>query len=74
MTTFAELNWGIIETIYLIIIFAVGFIFTFIIIPHLIKFLKSKGYIGIDIHKNSYPEVAESGGIVIVLGLVITSI
>ncbi len=74
MTSLTELNWGILEVFYLIIIFAVGFLSTFLIIPRLIKYMKKKGNVGIDIHKNSKPEVAESGGISIVIGASLTSI
>ncbi|RLE51382.1 MAG: hypothetical protein DRJ20_02240 [Candidatus Methanomethylicota archaeon] len=37
--------------------------------PPLMKFLKNKGIIGIDVHKPDKPEVPEMGGIGIVLGL-----
>jgi len=34
--------------------------------------MKKKGYIGYDIHKNARPEVAESGGLGILIGISIT--
>jgi len=74
MIRISDLNWDIVETIYLIIIFIVGFAVTSLIIPYIIKFMKKKGYIGIDIHKNSRTEVAESGGIAIIFGISITSV
>jgi len=74
MIRISDLNWEIVETIYLIIIFIVGFVITTLIIPPIIKFMKKKGYIGIDIHKNSKTEVAESGGIAIIFGISCTSV
>ena len=69
MIRITDLNWGVLEVIYLIIVFAVGFTITMVIIPYLIKIMKRKGHIGIDIHKNLKTEVAESGGISIVIGI-----
>ncbi len=69
MIRITDLNWGLLEAIYLIIVFAVGFTITMVIIPYLIKIMKRKGHIGIDIHKNLKTEVAESGGISIVIGI-----
>ena len=74
MIRISDLNWNIVETIYLIIIFIVGFLITTLIIPSIIKIMKKKGYIGIDIHKNSRTEVAESGGIALVIGISCTSV
>jgi len=74
MIRISDLNWNIVEIIYLIIIFIVGFLITTLIIPSIIKIMKKKGYIGIDIHKNSRTEVAESGGIAIVIGISCTSV
>ena len=69
-----ELNWGFSEIILLIAIFIIGILFTYFIIPHIIKLMIKKNYIGYDIHKNSKPQVAESGGISIVIGYSFTSI
>jgi UDP-N-acetylglucosamine--dolichyl-phosphate N-acetylglucosaminephosphotransferase len=44
------------------------------ILPYAIRFLKKKGYFGIDIHKKACPQVAESGGIVMIIGITIESI
>jgi len=74
MIRISDLNWSFVEIIYLIIIFSVGFVITITIIPFIIKFMKRKGYIGIDIHKNAKTEVAESGGIALVIGISCTSI
>ncbi|MFX1462655.1 MAG: hypothetical protein ACFFBF_06350 [Promethearchaeota archaeon] len=35
--------------------------------------MKRKGYVGIDIHKNSKPEISESGGLAIVIGFTLCS-
>jgi UDP-N-acetylglucosamine--dolichyl-phosphate N-acetylglucosaminephosphotransferase len=73
MIPLSELNWGFLEVFFLIIIFLVGFFTTYFILPRLIRFLKQKKFVGYDIHKNSRPEVAESGGISIVIGFTIAS-
>ena len=74
MIRISDTNWDIVETIYLIIIFIVGFVITTLIIPPTIKFMKKKGYTGIDIHKNSRTKVAESGGIALIFGISCTSV
>ena len=73
MIRITDLNWGVLEAVYLIIVFAVGFTITMAIIPYIIKIMKRRGHIGIDIHKNLKTEVAESGGISIVIGISIAS-
>jgi len=74
MFPLSEMNWGFMETIFLIIVFAVGFLVTLLIIPYIIKFMKKKGYVGIDIHKNAQTEVAESGGLSMVIGITAASL
>ncbi|MFX1394297.1 MAG: hypothetical protein ACFFAH_12090 [Promethearchaeota archaeon] len=74
MTLITNLNWGIVEIVYLIIIFVSGFIITLLITPYIIKYMKRKGIVGYDIHKNARPEIAESGGLSIVIGLLVASI
>ena len=73
MTSFSSLNWGLLEVTYLIIVFISGFLVTLLIIPKIIKFMKKKGYVGYDIHKNAKPEVAESGGISMLVGVSVAS-
>lgn len=73
MTTFSSLNWGLLEIVYFTIVFISGFLVTLFVIPILIKFMKKKGYVGYDIHKNAKPEVAESGGLSILLGISVAS-
>jgi UDP-N-acetylglucosamine--dolichyl-phosphate N-acetylglucosaminephosphotransferase len=74
MIPLSELDWNFIEIMYLIIIFVVGFLVTYIILPYIINLMKKKNYVGYDIHKNSRPEVAESGGLGFVFGFVVSSI
>ena len=74
MIRLSSMNWGILETIYLIISFIVGFVITLVIIPYIIRIMKRKGYTGIDIHKTSKTEIPESGGISIIVGISITAI
>ncbi len=74
MIRLSTMNWGILETIYLIISFIVGFVTTLVIIPYIIRIMKRKGYTGIDIHKNLKTEVPESGGISIIIGISFTAI
>ncbi len=69
-----ELNWDFSDIILLIFIFIIGISITYFIIPPVIKLMIKKNYVGYDIHKNSKPQVAESGGISIVIGYSITSI
>ncbi len=74
MIPLSDLKWGFLEIFYLIIIFIVGFLITYLILPYIIKLMKKKKFVGYDIHKNAQPEIAESGGISIVIGFSITSI
>lgn len=74
MIPLSDLNWGFLEILFLIIIFLVGLLSTYFLLPYIIKLMKKKNYIGYDIHKNSRPEVAESGGLSIVLGFTLASI
>ena len=74
MRYLTDLNWSFMEIFFLLIIFIVGFLMTYIILPYLIKVMKRKGFIGIDIHKNAKPEVAESGGLSIIIGFSVSSI
>lgn len=49
----------------------IAFIVTFLTMPYIIKAMKKRGIIGIDVHKLDRPEVAEMGGIGILLGVTI---
>lgn len=48
--------------------FATAFLTTFFIIPWLIPKLKARGIVGKDLHKSGHPEIAEMGGIAVVIG------
>ena len=74
MTNIIDLNWSFLEILFLFIVFIVGFSITYFILPYLINFMKRKGFVGNDIHKNKKPEIAESGGISILIGLLFSSI
>ncbi|MFX0007151.1 MAG: hypothetical protein ACFFAV_10550 [Candidatus Hermodarchaeota archaeon] len=74
MNLLTDLNWSFMEIIFLVIIFVTGFLVTYLVLPYLIKFMKRKGHVGIDIHKNAKPEIAESGGISMVIGISISMI
>lgn len=74
MIPLTDLNFGILEIFYLMIVFTIGFLSTYFILPYIIKFMKKKGYVGYDIHKNARPAVAESGGLSMVIGVSIASI
>jgi UDP-N-acetylglucosamine--dolichyl-phosphate N-acetylglucosaminephosphotransferase len=74
MTRLSSLNWGVLETTYLILSFIAGFVITLLIIPYIMRIMKRKGYTGIDIHKTAKTEVPESGGISIIVGISLTSI
>lgn len=74
MKTITELNWGPVEIFFIFITALIGFAVTYLVMPSVINYMKKNGHTGIDIHKNSKPEVAESGGIGIFIGFFITSI
>ncbi len=74
MRYLTDLNWSFMEIFFLLIIFIAGFLMTYIILPYLIKIMKRKGFVGVDIHKNAKPEVAESGGLSILIGFSVSSI
>ena len=57
-----------IETHGLLLIAAAAFIVTFLITPFVIKRFKARGIVGKDINKLGKPEVAEMGGITVLLG------
>lgn len=72
MKTITGLNWGVLEIFFLIITAFIGFAVTYLLMPFIIKYMKKTGNIGVDIHKNSKPEVAESGGVGILAGALVT--
>jgi UDP-N-acetylglucosamine--dolichyl-phosphate N-acetylglucosaminephosphotransferase len=74
MHSITGLHWGIFEILFIILAGGIGFIITYLIMPIIISHMKKKGHVGIDIHKNAKPEVAESGGLGMVLGWIIALI
>jgi UDP-N-acetylmuramyl pentapeptide phosphotransferase/UDP-N-acetylglucosamine-1-phosphate transferase len=54
MIPLSDLNWGILEIIYLAIIFIVGFLTTYFILPYIIRYMKKKGFVGYDIQLHQY--------------------
>jgi UDP-N-acetylglucosamine--dolichyl-phosphate N-acetylglucosaminephosphotransferase len=74
MNSLSGLEWGILEVLSLLLVFGIGFIVTYITLPFIIKFMKRTGHVGRDIHKNAHPEVAESGGLGIVIGFSVGSL
>ena len=74
MTHITDLNWNFFDIVLLCIVFIVGFSITYIILPYLINFMKRKRFVGNDIHKNTKSEIAESGGLSMLIGLVFSSI
>jgi UDP-N-acetylmuramyl pentapeptide phosphotransferase/UDP-N-acetylglucosamine-1-phosphate transferase len=74
MIKLSELNWEFLEIFYLLLVFIVGLIITYTIMPYIMKIMKRRGYVGVDIHKNSKPEIPESGGLGILIGLSLTAI
>jgi len=68
-----EIQWDFFSILFLLISATIGFIITYSIMPQIIRYMKKNGFVGIDIHKNSKPEVAESGGLGMVIGFIISS-
>jgi UDP-N-acetylglucosamine--dolichyl-phosphate N-acetylglucosaminephosphotransferase len=54
-----------------LIIAGIPFLVTFLVFPKQISFMKKIDWIGNDVHKLSRPAVAESGGITVLIGLVV---
>jgi len=47
----------------------VGFIVSLLSMPLVMKFMKKKGIVGIDVHKKSKPVIPEMGGIAVIIGI-----
>jgi len=50
-------------------VFAVGFIVSRLTMPIIMKLMKERGIVGVDVHKKGRPEIPEMGGIAVLLGL-----
>jgi UDP-N-acetylglucosamine--dolichyl-phosphate N-acetylglucosaminephosphotransferase len=55
--------------VYALTAFAISFLTTFISIPRVAIFMKSRGIVGVDVHKLDKPEIPEMVGISILIGL-----
>lgn len=71
MITFAEFEFSWEDGVKALLIGLGIFIFTYLIYPPIIKWLKKKRWVGYDIHKVDRPETAESGGIGLTFGLIV---
>ncbi len=71
-----DIEWY--QYILLAVIAVAVFGSTYLLYPHVIKWMMAKGYIGYDIHKKDRPATAESGGIAfsitIMVGLIFAAI
>ncbi len=70
MKSFNELNWSIWQIFLLMGIVIGSYFLTQFLFKTYIRFAREHNWIGRDIHKKTRPEVAESGGIAFVLGLI----
>jgi UDP-N-acetylglucosamine--dolichyl-phosphate N-acetylglucosaminephosphotransferase len=52
----------------------VTFIVTFSVMPYVIKAMKKRNIVGVDVHKVDKPKVAEMGGVGILIGVIIGSL
>jgi UDP-N-acetylglucosamine--dolichyl-phosphate N-acetylglucosaminephosphotransferase len=52
----------------------VAFIVTFLIMPYVIRSMKRRGIIGVDVHKINKPEIAEMGGLGILFGVTVAGL
>ncbi|MCE7742515.1 MAG: hypothetical protein GOP50_08630 [Candidatus Heimdallarchaeota archaeon] len=62
------------NSVFYILSFFIPMILSLVGLPLLIRFMHKKGKYGIDIHKKEQPKVAEMGGTIILLSVIITSI
>lgn len=74
MVTIKLIDWNLLDIFFAVVIAISGFLVTYLLMPYIIKYMQKKRYVGNDIHKNSKPEVAESGGIGILIGLIVASL
>ncbi|MHA1731044.1 MAG: hypothetical protein ACTSU5_03830 [Promethearchaeota archaeon] len=71
MNTFSELPWEPIHGLFVVLAVGLAFIVTYLALPKQIKLMHEKGWVGHDIHKKDRPAVAESGGLSLVVGIVV---
>lgn len=70
MFTFEDMGLTIADFAIMILIAVCSFFITSLMFPQYMKYAKKRGWIGKDIHKHDRPEVAESGGIIFIIGLI----
>jgi len=70
LKTFEDIAFDYFDLFILIGLLIFSYIFTRWIFPKYISYAKKKGWIGKDIHKKMKPEVAESGGIGFIVGII----
>ena len=49
--------------------FAVGFTSSLLSMPAVMKFMRSRGIVGVDMHKLDRPSIPEMGGVAVLIGL-----
>lgn len=70
MLSFEDILLNIVDVVILISLSIFSYLFTTWIYPKYISFANKRKWVGNDIHKNNKPEVAESGGIPFLLGII----
>ncbi len=71
MSSIADLGPAESNIIPILLLFAVPLIVIFLLMPWWKQFARAKKWIGNDIHKVTRPEVPESGGMILFIGLVV---
>jgi len=56
------------------VILSLGFVVSFVVMPPLMRLMKRKGIVGVDVHKRDKPKVPEMGGIGSLIGLTVTMV
>ena len=74
MTSMSTFQFHSLDLFWLFLVFLLSFISSYWSIPKIIQYMRNHDHVGKDIHKNAQPEVAESGGLSTVIGLLISSL
>lgn len=53
-------------------VMAVGFVVSFLVLPPVMRLMRSKGIVGVDVHKRNRPKIPEMGGVSILIGLTVS--
>lgn len=70
MLTFEKIGLDYIDIIVMVVVALCSFLLTKWLYPKYIAFAKKRDWVGHDIHKKDRPEVAESGGIPFLIGII----